>query len=558
MTSDLGYISEYQQYIVDNQEIVSNYIKLWYLKILPNKLKSGKVFYNDKKAKRAVSFIERWCHHHEGKLAPNRITLELWEKAFVSCIFGIVDKNGVRVYREILLVIARKNGKTLLAAAISAYMFFADHEHGARIYYTAPKLEQATIAFTAFRNMIDEEPVLKRKVLKRRQDIYCAETKSTAQPLAFSQQKSDGLNISCVTADELASWQPSAGLKFYEVLKSSMGARVSPMILGITTAGYVNDGIYDELIKRCTAVLNGTSDEERLLPILYIIDYPDKWDTVVEWHKSNPNLGVSVSVDYLQEECKIAKYSNSKKAEFLTKYCNIKANNSLAWLTYEDVHNAMKRPITMEDFRGRYAVAGVDLSHTTDLTAAVILVEENDEINVLAKFWLPKNRIEQAIIDDGIPYDTFVEKGWLELSGENAIDYHDVLNWFETAVNQYELLPLIIGYDRFGATYLVTDLEDFGFKTDSVRQGTNLTPVIREAENLFSDNKINIGDNSLLAACLMNAAKDNKTINGQSLCMISKIQERKRIDGTVALLDALTVRQANYADIGVQLTNNSD
>lgn len=252
---------------------------------------------------------------------------------------------------------------------------------------------------------------------KRRTDIYVGETNSSAQPLAFSARKSDGLNPHLVVCDEIAAWQGEAGLKQYEVLKSALGARKQPLLLSISTSGYVNDGIYDELIKRCTAVLNGTSNESRLAPFLYIIDDPNKWNDINELHKSNPNIHVSVSVNYLLEEIAVAEGSLSKLAEFLCKYANVKQNSQAAWLPIEAVNKSRGEPLRFEDFRGCYAVGGIDLSQTTDLTAAVCVIERGGKLNVFAHFWLPTNRIEKAIAEDNIPYQEYIKRGLLSLSG---------------------------------------------------------------------------------------------------------------------------------------------
>lgn len=289
------------------------------------------------------------------------IQLELWQKALLSVVFGVVDKNDNRQFREVIVVVGRKNGKTLLASAIASYMAYLDGERGARIYFVAPKLEQANLCFDALVQMVSYEPELRNITKKRRTDIYIESTNTTAKPLAFNAKKSDGLNPSCVICDEVASWAGEAGLKQYEVLKSALGARRQPLLLSISTAGYVDDGIYDELIRRGTAVINGDSRENRLAPFIYTIDDIDKWNDINELQKANPNLNVSVSVDYMLEEIAIAEGSLSKKVEFICKYANIKQNSSTAWLPSQDIQRAMGEPLSLEDFKGCYCVLGIDL-----------------------------------------------------------------------------------------------------------------------------------------------------------------------------------------------------
>lgn len=547
-----NYILSYYQQIRDGTITAGRWVRVLYEFIIRG-LEEKRFFYSPKKAAAAIRFVENFCHHHEGALAPQLIRLELWQKALLSLIFGIVDEDGLRQFREIFLVLGRKNGKTLLAAGIAEYMTFLDGEYGARIYFAAPKLEQAALCFDAYYQMIKQEPELKKMAQKRRTDIYIASSNSSARPLAFNAKKSDGLNISCAIADECASWQGDAGLKFYEVIKSSMGARKQPMLLSISTSGYINDGIYDELIKRSTRFLMGDSREKRLLPCLYMIDDVEKWNDINELQKSNPNLGVSISVEYMLEEIAIAEGSLSKKAEFLAKYCNIKQNSSVAWLPAQTVERASGEHLDLEDFRDSYAVGGIDLSQTRDLTACTIVIERDGELYVFAKFFLPAEKIDEAIQRDGIPYNIYVERGLLQVSGDNYIDYHDCFNWFTALIEQYQIFPLQTGYDRYCAQYLVQDMKQYGFHMDDVYQGENIYPVILETEGLLEDGRIHIGDNDLLKMHLLNSAIKMSVERGRG--RLVKINPSLHIDGAAALLDAMTVRQKWYAEIGEQLKN---
>lgn len=547
----VNYIYEYHQKIKNGTVVVGKWISLIYQKIVDG-LQRKEFFYDAKKAQRAIVYIENYCRHHEGALAPNHIKLELWQKALISCIFGIVDSNENRQFREVVTIIARKNGKTLLAAAIASYMLYLD-DYGARVYFCAPKLQQANLCYDALYQMIKKEPELEAMAKKRRTDIYIDSTNSSAMPIAFSAKKSDGLNPSLAVLDEISSWQGDAGLKQYEVLKSALGARKQPLLFSISTSGYINDSIYDELMKRCTRFLLGDSNEKRLLPFLYMIDDVNKWNDINELQKSNPNLGVSVSVDYLIEEIAVAEQSFSKKAEFLTKYCNIKQNSSLAWLDSNVVNGAMCNTLSLEDFKGCYCVAGVDLSQTTDLTAAIVVIEKNGILYVFAKFWMPSAKLDESTARDGVPYSIYVKRGLLELSGDNFVDYHDCFNWLTSLVEQYEILPLKVGYDRYSAQYLVQDLKQYGFHTDDVYQGDNLWGVIQETEGLLKDGKIKIGDNDLLKIHMLDTALKMSLERGRG--RIIKVNNNSHIDGVAALLDAMCMKQKYNDEIGEQLKN---
>lgn len=547
-----NFILQYYQAIKDGTEVVGRWVLLWYEYVVQG-LQAGRFCFDAKKAGKAIRFIENFCRHHEGDLAPQLIKLELWQKAFVSVVFGVLDKNGRRQFREVILIVARKNGKTLFAAAVAVYCMIMDGEYGARIYFAAPKLEQASICYDAFYQMLTKEPELDELIKKRRSDIYVAESNSSAKELAFNSKKSDGLNISLCVADEIASWPGVQGLRMYEVIASSFGARTQPLLLSISTAGYINEGIYDELIKRATRLLLGNSKEKRLAPFLYMIDDVEKWNDINELRKSNPNLGVSVSVDYMLEEIAKAEGSRSKKAEFLTKYCNIKQSSSQAWLEAQVVERASGPALQLEDFRNCYCVGGIDLSQTTDLTACVAVIERGGELYVFAQFFLPAEKLEEAAERDGLPYSIYVQRGLLTPSGENFVDYHDCYAWFCRLIEQYQIYPLQVGYDRYSAQYLVQDMQQYGFHMDDVYQGFNLTPVIRETEGLLKDGKIHIGDNDLLKVHLLDMAVKTDSESGR--CKPVKLAPTAHIDGGAALLDAMTVRQKYYAEIGEQLKN---
>lgn len=549
----IDYIREYYQAIKEGSIVVGKWVLLLYEYIVKG-LENKTFYFAPKKANRAIKFIENYCHHSKGR--NDLLKLELWQKALVSVIFGIVDENGLRQFREVVLVIARKNGKSLLGAAIMAYMSFLDEEYGAEIYCLAPKLDQAEIVYSCFWQMCQAEEDLKNKIAKRGRlsDYYIEDSNTVVKKIAFNAKKSDGFNPHFTLCDEIASWVGEPGKKQYEVMKSALGARKQPMILSCTTSGYVNEGIYDELVKRGTRFLLGDSKEKRLLPVLYMIDDIDKWNDINELAKSNPNLGVSVSVDYMLEEIAVAEGSLSKKAEFLTKYCCIKQSSSQAWLSTKVVDEAVCDQIRPEDFINCYAVGGVDLSMTTDLTSACVVIEKYGIEYVISHFWLPADKLEEAIARDDIPYREMIEQNVLSLSGEGFVDYNDVFLWFIGLVTNYKIMPLVIGYDRYSSQYLVNQLKnDGGFLTDDVYQGWNMTPAINKLEGELKEGSIKIGDNALLRVHLLDTAlqKDRMT----KRVKIVKLNEYSHIDGTAALLDALIVKDKWAGNYGRQLKN---
>jgi phage terminase large subunit-like protein len=208
---------------------------------------------------------------------------------------------------------------------------------------------------------------------------------------------------------------------------------------------------------------------------------------------------------------------------------------------------------SLEDFRSSYCVGGIDLSQTTDLTACCVVIEKSGKLYTVAKFFMPANKIEELQEREGVPYRLYVTAGLIQPSGENFVDYNDCFEWFRVLVEEYEILPLKVGYDRYSAQYLVQQMTQYGFHMDDVFQGENLTPVIHETDGLLRDKTLLLGSNNLLKAHFLNVGmKQNEETRK---IRPVKIDSRCHIDGFVAVIDALTVRQKWYEQIGVQLRN---
>jgi phage terminase large subunit-like protein len=547
-----NFIYAYYQQIVDGTEIVGIWVRLFYEKVVAG-IDDGTYRFDQSKANKAIKFIEKFCRHNKGKLAPGFLKLDLWEKAFISALYGIVDENGKRQFREVALFVGRKCGKTLIAAAILTYEAYLDGEFGSEIYCLAPKLDQSDLVYSAFEFNVMHSPDLMKRIKKRKNDWFIQSKNTTIKKIAFNEKKADGYNPMATICDECSSWPAARGLKQYEVMTSGTGAREEPLTISISSGGYVDGGIYDELFTRGTRFLLGEGHEQRLLPLFYMIDDIEKWDDINELRKSLPGMGRSVPVQFILDQIAIAHDSLSKKAEFICKFCNLKSNSSQAWLSADTVKKMCGAHFEMEDFKSHYCVAGIDLSQTTDLTSACLLIEKDGELYVISHFWLPSEKLSEAIAQDGIPYNLYIEKGWLTLSGENYIDYKGVYEWLVRAVQEYELLPLVVGYDRYSSQYLVQDLDGFGFKTDDVYQGDNLWGVLQEMEGIFKDGHVHIGDNDLLKIHLLNSAIKMSTERGRG--RLIKLRQRDHIDGVAALADAFCVRQKYFSELSERLKN---
>lgn len=554
---DENAILEYWRAINAGDVNVGKWIRLLYEVILEG-LTDRRWFFDPVKAWNAVAFIERFCHHFKGKLAPQRIKLELWQRASISLIFGVVDARGRRQFREVAWYIGRKMGKSLVAAGIMEYMAFAAGEFGSEIYFLATKVDQADLSYSAFEFNYRREPLLGKRIRSTKRGLVIDETNTLIRRLPFSDKTLDGLNPMAFLGDELSSWAAKKGLGVWEVMMSGTGAREEPLGMAISSGGYISEGIYDELFARGTAFLNGSSREQHILPIFYMIDDPEKWNDLNELRKSLPGLGVSVSEEFIRGEIDIAEGSLSKKTEFLTKYANLKQNPTVSWLTAAEVNGFFgDNAFTLEDFRHSYALTGIDLSITTDLTASLALIEKAGVVYVFAQFYMPKNVVDKAAERDQIPYRKYIEQGYLIESGENRVDYHDCEAWYWRLEKEYEIIPLKNGYDRYTAEYLVQNLEDSGLDMESVTQGPNLTGVIVDVEGMIRDRTLQSGNqNGLMKIHMIDSALKLDSISRRRQLVKIKDDATVHIDGMAALLDAMCMRRNYYNELGNLLRND--
>ena len=553
--NDENAILAYYQGIRDGSIVVGRWVRMLYETIIEG-LESKRWFFDQRKANNAIRFIERFCHHNKGPLAPQRIRLSLWERAGISLIFGIVDEDGKRQFREVFWLVGRKQGKTLIASGIGNYMAYVGGEFGSEIYYLAPKLDQADLCFSAFEFNVDHEPDLKKRTKSTKyRGLYIQESNTTVKKLPFADKRSDGYNPQFFVADEISSWAPAdRGLKQWEVMVSGTGARREPLGLAISSAGYENDGIFDELFKRGTAFLNGNSREQHLLPLLYMVDDPDKWDDINELRKSLPGLGESVSVKFILNEIDTAHESLSKAREFKVKYANLKQNSSMAWLSTHDIRKCFGNNLTYEDFRHTYALAGIDLSLAVDLTAAVVVIEKDGVSWFFTQFFMPENKVAEATARDGLPYEIYRQRGLLTVCGENTVDYHAVHDWYRMLEDEYEILVQRLGYDRYSASYLIQEMQEDGYICESVSQGSNLTGVLIDMEGMIKDGRLRCAnDNDLMKIHMLDAAL--KMEDGTNRRRLIKVTPKAHIDGVAALSDAICMRHNYYEELEERLSN---
>lgn len=544
----MNYIDEYLEAIRSGSCIVGNRIRRQYEKLSQEIHEpSGGYVFDQKRAERPIQFIERFCKHSKGEWAAQPVKLELFQKAFISALFGFIhETTEERKYRETLLYVARKNGKSTLLSGIALYCMIADNEAGAEVYSVASKKDQARIIYEEVCNMVRQSPELLEITKKRKSDLYFPLTFSKMQPLGRNSDTLDGLNSSLVIIDELHSIKDR---NTYEVMKQSQSARRQPLLVMITTAGTVRECIFDDMYKYAVGVCDGTITDDHFLPILYELDNKDEWLDPMKWEKANPSLGHIKKLEDLISKVERAKQSPRDLTGVLVKDFNVISTTASTWLTFDDINN--EETFNIEDFKGYYAIGGVDLSHVGDLTAAtLLLMDKNEKRYVTQMYWLPKDHFEKRVAEEKLPYDKWYEAGLLRLCEGNQITYTDVTAWFLEMVEKYEITPAWIYYDPYSAAYWVQEMQSYGFNLVKCFQGvkTLSLPMQKLGADLQAK-KINYNNNSLLKWCITNTGVKTD-VNG-NIQPVKAQSPKYRIDGLASLLDAyvgLTDHYQEYLD----------
>ena len=543
-----NYIDEYLDAMRSGKCVVGKRIRKQYEKLSRDiHDPTGGYIFDQKKAERPIEFIERFCKHSKGEWAAQPVKLELFQKAFISALFGFVhETTGERRYRETMLYVARKNGKSTLLSGIALYCLIADKEAGAEVYSVASKKDQARIIYEEVCNMVRQSPELLDITKKRKSDLYFPLTFSKMQPLGRNSDTLDGLNSSLVIIDELHSIKDR---NTYEVMKQSQSARRQPLLVMITTAGTVRECIFDDMYKYAAGVCDGTIKDEHFLPILYELDNKEEWLNPMSWEKANPSLNRIKKLDDLISKVERAKQSPKDLTGVLVKDFNVISTVSSAWLTFDDINN--EETFNVEDFKGYYAIGGVDLSHVGDLTAAtLLLMDKTEKRYVVQMYWLPKENFEKRVHDEKLPYDKWYEAGLLRLCEGNQINYSDVTAWYLEMVERYEITPAWIYYDPYSAAYWVQEMQSYGFNLVKCYQGvkTLSLPMQKLGADLQAK-KINYNNSSLLKWCITNTAIKTD-VNG-NIQPVKAQSAKYRIDGLASLLDAyvgLTEHYQEYLD----------
>ncbi|HDR7530927.1 TPA: terminase large subunit [Bacillus anthracis] len=546
-------IIEYYSLIESGKEIVSEKVRRIYKKLVSDIGDKESIYeYDPKKANHAIEFIENFCKHSKGKWGGKPIVLEVWQKAFIAAAFGFVHGiDGTRKYREVLLVVARKNGKSTVGSGIGLYLQIADGEPGSEVYAVATKKDQAKLVWLESKRMVKKSPALLKRIKPLVSEMVSEWNDSTFKPLGSDSETLDGLNVHGAMMDEIHAWKDK---NLYDVIVDGTSSREQPMIFMITTAGTVRESVYDMKYEEAEMLLNGLDDpdgykDERFLPIIYELDKREEWTDPSKWKKANPGLGTIKKVDQLETKVNKAKANSLLVKNLLTKDFNIRETSTEAWLTFEQLNNIANYEIA--ELKPKYGICGVDLSSTTDLTSACVIFKvPNDEI-IYAKhmYWLPEDLLEQRTNEDKIPYSTWRDMELLRTTPGNSIHYKFIVDWLVELREEHGLYLPWIGYDSWSAKYFVEDLKnEFGSEaTIPVIQGKRtLSAPMRKLGADLESKIVNYDNNPITKWCLSNTAIEiDKNLNIQP-CKTSN--QRRRIDGTAALLNAYVILQDKWND----------
>lgn len=547
-------ILDYWHLIETGEEVVSDKVRRTYKHIVKGIIYNEVSIweYDPQKADHAIEFIERYCKHSKGSVAGKPFILELWQKALIGAMFGIVNKiDGYRKYQEVVLIVARKNGKSTLAAAVGLYLMIADGELGPEIYTVATKKDQAKIIWLEAKRMVNKSKTLKKRIKTLVAEMVASINDGIFKPLGRDSDTLDGLNVHGALFDEVHAWKD---MNLYDVVVDGTSSRDNPIIFTTSTAGTVRESVFDRLYDECELTINGYEDpdgykNERLLAIIYELDNRNEWVKAETWKKANPGLGTIKKTDALSQKVNKAQSNPLLVKNLVCKDFNIRETNGETWLTFNDINNQAKFDIT--ELKPRYGIGGADLSSTTDLTCATVIfmVPNDDHIYVEQMYWLPEDLLDQRVKEDKVPYDKWLDQGLLRTTPGNKVHYKFVVEWFLEIQNEKDIYIPWVGYDNWSATYFVEDMKNtFGEQAmEGVIQGKRtLSSPMKSLGADLAKKRIVYNNNSILKWNLTNVAVDiDKNDNIQPM---KTSNPKKRIDGFASLLDAYVALERHIED----------
>ena len=553
----MTYIEEYYQFLLQNPDKANHKVLTTYKKLVQDIYNPKQVsFFNEiteedevhtyvfdlEKGNRPINFIEKFCKHSKGKWAGKSVILELWQKAFIQALFGFVDKyTGLRKYKKGILFVGRKNGKSTIDAGLGNYMLTSAGEGGAEVYSVATKKDQAKVVWEEAKRMIKKSPILDKRIRTLVNGLYYDETESFFKALASDSNSLDGLNAFFVIGDEIHAWKDK---NLLDVMYDSMSAREEPLFLETSTMGQIRESVFDNEYEYASSIIDGYEGkqegivDETVLAIIYELDNPNEWQDEKKWYKANPGLGTIKNIKDLRDKVNRARNNPTELTNLLCKDFNVRQNDQDKWLTFDIVDNPMT--FRVEDLFDTYAVGGVDLSSTTDLTCATLLIIKGGKKYVIQQYFIPSERLEFKIKDDKIPYDKWERRGLVTICEGAKVNYSDVTQWFLRMHDEYDISTLWIGYDPWNTQYWVEEMKEQGFEMLEVRQGPKtMSNPMKQLEADLIEKNVNYNNNPILKWCLCNTSV--KRDDNDNIRPVKGQKQRARIDGTVSLIIAYCV-----------------
>ena len=486
---------------------------------------------DSERADRAEAFFSQMLRHSKGRWAGQPFVLEPWQRDLVRRAFGTIDRRtGRRRYRRVFVFIPRKNGKSTMGAGVANYLLMADNEPGAEVYSAALDRTQASIIFSEAKSMCLQEPLLRERCTIYRRAIVVPDTMSSYRVLSADAENKHGLNAHGVIFDELHTQDDRA---LYDVLVTSTGAREQPMTWMFTTAGFDRDSICYEVYDYAKRVLAGEVNDPEFLPVIFEAAPEDDWKDPRTWRKANPNLGVTLDLNYMEAECRRAQATPLYENTFRRLHLNQWTQQETRWVSVErwDQNAGALRALA-----GRRGWTGMDLSRKIDLTAAVTVFPDNDgTYDVLAKFWMPAENVAERESRDRVPYSAWIRDGFIEATEGSVIDYRAVRRYVLELGRFHEIIE--VAYDPWSATQLAVELQDEGVAVVEHRQGVkSMSEPMKTLEALIMDGRLRHGGNPVLRWMFSNVAVEADDAEN---IKPSKRRSRGRIDGIVALIMAI-------------------
>ncbi len=501
-----------------------------------NDLKSDKWIFSKEKAFNVINFIQVHCKHIEGSFYGKPLKLEPFQKFMLWNIYGFINKeNGFRRFKKAWVQIARKNGKTLLCAALALYHLIEDDEPRGQIFSISSQLSQSKIVFDAASDLVRNDKYLSSRIILSQYKIK--NNSSFFQALASQGRKSDGYNPSFVIVDEAHTMDDNG--EMVNAMYSGMGSRTQPLLFSITTAGLdLNCWAYKEY-QNTIKILRGEVEDDSYFIQNFIMDSKDDWTNPNNWRKANPNLEISVRKEFLEQRLSEAKIDSSKTVDFKTKNLNLWVNSvSNSWISWKDWNkNIYKDSFNEQELQKKVCVGGLDLSSSIDLTA-YSLVFPNPDGTYLNKthFFLPIETVAEAEKRDGIPYRELANKGFLTLTSGNVIDFEEVSDYIKNTIDKYDIQ--LIACDRWKITDLMAYMPELSYKFIEFSQGyKTMSPATTHFERAILQGKFQLENNPILNNHINNCSikyDDNSNIK----IVKTKRSSGKHIDGIIALIMA--------------------